>query len=456
MNNESLVDLSKHPKFRTDHLSQKSLVLLPSQGEAGTNVLTGIEGEMLYEHRQEGQVVGIQGDGIFVSRVALPKAESVYREKLFGASRPRWMVPGGHQNGVPLDQIALADSGFMARLVSGVDSMSGTPVLYGFNETPQMQEIAGKLGIAYYGNSEFAGWAGTKSGLSEFARECGLQTPDEFVMTEPNQLLDYAKILKEKGYEQLVMKVDHSTGGMGHRKIRIDELLEKVGNGNWEGILPAEYRSDESVVVQGWIEGALSVSLATFVDFDGSTWFEGAQVHVIDKGEMAFGAVGATPIDEYHLNLLLGVGDKLAEGYVKYNAFGSHTMGMLVVPDDQAEKLGMPTGTVLLCDENCRPGASTISKAWILALREGRYGTGWVVSKIKALDGMKIGDVISRLDTANLLIRRPGWGASGIFVYNGAVLDSGYEQKFYAIAISGKDDYEEARQIMANAVGAFN
>lgn len=455
MSVETLVDLSKHQEFRTSHLRTKSLLLIPSQGEAGTNVLTGLEGEMLYEHRQEGQAITYGGDGIFVSRIPLPEAESKYREMIFGKRRPLWLTPNARQNGVPLDQIVLADERFMEQLDEVVNGANHATTLYGFNETPLMQEIADRLGIRYYGNSDFAGWAGTKSGLSEFAYECGLETPAEFVMSDTGQLRGYAEQLLEKGFDQLVMKVDHSTGGMGHRKINILELLSKIDEGDWLGILPPEYRSDEKVVVQGWIEGALSVSLATFVDFDGSTWFEGAQVHVIDKGDMAFGAVGATPIDEYHLGLLTEVGRKLAQGYANHKAYGSHTMGMLVVPDEQAEKLKMPKGGVLLCDENCRPGASTISKAFILALREERYGTGWVVSKIRAPKGAKIGEVIKTLDDANLLIKKPDWNASGIFVYNGAVLNSGYEEKFYAIAISAKDDYEEAKAIMKKAVSCF-
>lgn len=455
MSVEALVDLSKHPEFKTSHLRTKSLLLIPSQGEAGTNVLTGLEGEMLYEHRQEGQAIAHGGDGIFVSRIPLPEAESKYREMIFGNRRPLWLTPNTKQSGVPLDQIVLADERFMEQLDEVVWRAKQAPTLYGFNETPLMQEIADRLGIRYYGNSEFAGWAGTKSGLSEFAYECGLETPAEFVMSDPGELQSYAEQLLEKGFDQLVMKVDHSTGGMGHRKINILELLGKIKQNDWSGVLPPEYRSDEKVVVQGWIEGALSVSLATFVDFDGSTWFEGAQIHVIDKGDMAFGAVGATPINEYHLGLLTKVGRKLARGYANHSAYGSHTMGILVVPDDQAEKLKMPKGSVLLCDENCRPGASTISKAFILALREERYGTGWVVSKIKAPKGAKIADVINTLGQANLLLTKPDWNASGIFVYNGAVLDSGYEEKFYAIAISAKDDYEEARAIMKKAVDCF-
>ena len=67
----------------------------------------------------------------------------------------------------------------------------------------------------------------------------------------------------------------------------------------------------------------------------------------------------------------------------------------------------------------------------------------------------KIENVITTLEDAHLLIQKPGWNASGIFIYNGSVFDSGYEQKFYAIAISGKDDYQEAKQIMGQAVACF-
>lgn len=455
-NMENYVDLSQHVDFKSSHLRSKTLLLLPSQGELGTKILTGIEGEMLYEHRQEGQAIG-DYPGIFVSRLPLPKAEEKYRKMVFGEKRPTWLCPNLKKEGVSLDKIVLADEGFLAKLADQIGTIYGEnkPSLYGFNETDQMRMVADSLQIKYYGNSEFAQWAGTKTGLREFLADCGLSTPPTFEIYSVSEIESCAEALWQAGYKKLVVKVAHSTGGMGHSICDVEEVLKMTKMGDYEGILPSEFMEEEGAVVQGWIPEAVSASLATFVDFDGSYCFEGAQAHVIDKSDKSFGAVGAVPITGEYLDQMLKIGNRLAAGYVKYKAWGSHTMGMLIVPPETSYKLKLPSGMPLCIDENTRPGASTISKAWIQEVREGKYGIGWIVSKIKTPKNTDIAQVLDTLDTHGLLIKKAGKNASGIFVYNGSVLDSGYEDKFYAIAISGADDPIEAQEIMKKAVSLF-
>lgn len=452
-----IIDLGNHPEFKSLHLRKKDLILVPSQGEANTKILLGFEGEMLYEQRQAGQVTS-ENSGIFVSRIPLPECEEKYRQGVFGEMNPKWIVPNLKKPGVPLDQIILTDETFLDNLAAQVSIKFGNsnPSLYGFNETPNMQLIADKLGVNYYGNSEFANWAGTKIGLQEFCHETGVATPLTFVIYEKSEIFKLAQNFKDAGYDEVVIKVSHSTGGMGHLRLTLDKIPELISTGGINNLFPEEYMESEGGVVQGWIPNAISASIATFVDFDGSSVFEGAQAHVIDKGDKAFGAIGATPISSNFLEPMLKVGRKLAKGYIKHQAWGSHTMGMLFIPPETSKKLGLPEGVPLCNDENARCGASTISKAWILALREGRYGIGWVVSKIHVDHGTKIGSVIGKLDQNGMLIKKPSKNANGIFVFNGAVLDSGYEDKFYAIAISGRDDPNEAKFIMKSAVDLFN
>jgi hypothetical protein len=395
--------------------------------------------------------------GIFISRAPLPKAEEEYRGKLFVGKRPTWMVPTNWQEGIPLDRIILASPGFIDKIGEILAQKEGLlPItLSGFSQTAETEMIAKMLGISYYGNADFAAWAGTKIGLAKFASECQVSTPMTIPIYDPDQLRNAAAELWDAGYDQLVVKVNHSTGGMGHLISSVKEVITGCKNGEAEEYLPKEFMSQEGAVVQGWIPDAISVSLATFVDFDGSYYFTGAQAHLLE-GQTALGAIGAHPIDSKLLGPMLETGHKIATGYVKHNAWGPHTMGMLIPPSEVSEKLGFPVGVPICNDENTRPGASTISKAWILALREGKYGIGWVVSKIKVPFGTKIAQVIEALKEANLLIKKTGQNAQGIFVFNGAVLDSGYEDKFYAIAVSAKDDPYEAAEIMAKVKKLFN
>ncbi|OGE30346.1 hypothetical protein A2631_01050 [Candidatus Daviesbacteria bacterium RIFCSPHIGHO2_01_FULL_44_29] len=452
MEKYSPIDLGKYAEFDTSLLRGKHLVVLPSQGEKNTKILTGIEGEMLYEHRQAGEAMG-NYPGIFISRVALPKTEAHYRNKLFGDHNPHWMIPGNKIKGGSLDQIVLANPGFLSSLAEEVAKKSAgesSMSLYGFNQTEEMEAIAQKLGVPYYGNSKFANWAGTKVGLSEFAGECGIYTPMTVPIYHPGQLKDAVLNLAQAGYEKVVVKVSHSTGGMGHLISSIADIVR----GHPSQYLPNEFTPEEGGVVQGWVPDTTSVSIATFIDFDGSYKFTSAQAHLLE-GQSALGAIGAEPIDKKYLDPILAVGHKLAKGYSKHQAWGPHTMGMLIVPPHISEKLGFPVGAPLCNDENTRPGASTISKAWILALREGQYGIGWVVSKLKVAPGTKIEHVIEVLQDNKLLITKTGPNAEGIFVFNGSVLDSGYEDSFYAVAISGKDDPYEAAHLIKKAQGVF-
>lgn len=441
------VDLAQHSEFKPQILRGKNLVVIPSQGEKGTKIITGEEGEMLYEHRQEAEGMG-DIPGVFVSRVHLPEAEEKYRQELFGESRPEWVVPTVRKLGVPLDQTILSEPGS----VRGIRVNSGSAV-YGFNQTHEMAKIASELGVRYYGNPDFAGWAGTKLGLAEFLGECELPTPLTFGLHDPAKLHELVGKIQEAGYEKLVVKVSHSTGGMGHLISEVGDVLAESKE-NPKKFLPQEFMPEEGAVVQGWVGGAVSVSLATFVDFDGSYTFTGAQAHLLE-GQSALGAIGAMPIEEKYLGPMLSVGHKLAWGYAEHHAWGPHTMGMLIPTPEESARLGFPIGVPLCNDENSRPGASTISKAWILALREGGYGIGWVVSKIKVPNGTKISQVIDKLESSGLLIKKTGRDTQGIFVFNGSVLDLGYEDKFYAVAISAQDDPFEAAEIMKQAKEAF-
>ncbi len=71
--------------------------------------------------------------------------------------------------------------------------------------------------------------------------------------------------------------------------------------------------------MQGSIPGSVSVTHATFVDFDGSYCFTGANNTSYMSEGAALGAIGAIPLDEAHLPLVLEAGHKAAAGYVKSN-----------------------------------------------------------------------------------------------------------------------------------------
>lgn len=111
------IDLGNHKNFKADILRSKQLLVMPSQGEPGTKVVTGIEGEMLYEHRQEAEGMA-EYPGIFVTRTALPQAEDTYRQSLFGHKRPKLMVPSSFQKGMSLDQIVLTTPGFIQKIAA--------------------------------------------------------------------------------------------------------------------------------------------------------------------------------------------------------------------------------------------------------------------------------------------------------------------------------------------------
>jgi hypothetical protein len=435
------VDLSEQPDFLPAVLADKSFVVLPSQGEHDTHIIVGDEGEMQYEQRQESSGVVAAEDSIFVSRAPLPQSEEAYRQQLFGQRRPKWHVPTHSQAGVPLDRIALADDSFLDRLRDG---MSPSHTLYGFHQTAETATVAEALGVRYYGNPEFAAWAGSKIGLGEFGSKIDIQTPHTYALSPEQTLIKSALELRERGYAELVVKSNHSTGGMGHRVSSIDDVLKA---GDIANFVPPEFYL-EGGVAQGWIpEAATMMSVSTFVDFDGTYVFTNAQaLKVGGNHNTAF--TGMSPIDSKYLPALTATGHQLAKGYVRHSAYGPHTMDMIVPTDEWAHKLGFKVGEPVCHDENARPGASTIATEWILALREGFYGVGWELSKVDVPKGTKMADVIGYLDSQNLLIKKTGSGAHGVFVFNGGVLDYGNESAFYAIAISGNDDPEEAADIM--------
>lgn len=445
-------NIHRRPGFSPAILHSKDLLLVPSQGEHNTDVIVGQEGEMRYEHRQAGEVTRPK-PGVFVSRVALPLAEETYLQQLFGDQNPQWYIPERIHEGIPLDQIVLRDTTLLNKLGELVAGRSLD--LYGFSQTPEMGEIAVTLGARYYGNPEFAAWAGTKAGLIAFAAECGVQTPLTLFIQSPNELPEAAKVLLTGGYTNAVVKVNHSTGAMGHKFLSLEKIPNLPSGSDFSKFLPDEFRTSEGAVVQGWITKAKAVSLSTFVDFDGSYTFTGAQMQLMSN-KIPPASSGAVPIDERYLASVLEVGHKIAAGYVAHNAYGPHGMDMLIPDPDICEQLCLKIGEPLCHDENTRSSATMISRAWMLAITEGRFGVGWKDAKIKLPAGTKIGDVIETLRQHNLLLTQTGVEKSGVFVYNGAVLDYGHEAACYALAISGNDDPAEAAALIDRAVNCLS
>lgn len=409
---------------------------------------------MFYEHRQSPQAIG-NHPGIFVTRVGLPAAEAEYRNGLFQGRNPVWKIPTHDSHGVPLDNIVLADPGFLQELGETIaNKPSDYPrdtFLYGFHETSHMLEIAGNLGIAYYGNPEFAAWAGTKIGLSKFAQECDVTTPDEEPIFASDDLMRIATRLKDKGYQRLVVKVNNSTGGMGHIVSKVEDILE-ADDGTFDTFMPEEFMPEEGGVVQGWIEEpAGRLVLNIFVDFDGSYSFTQAAQKVLTPG----GQFVYLPIDEKYIDQLLKEGHKLAAGYVRHKAWGPHSTNFIALEPSEAQQLGFDECDLLYHDENTRCGANEIAKSWVQETRLGQVGIGWRVSQVKVPQGTKIENVIHTLRGERMLIEKSSPNAHGVIIYNGMVLDSGYENKFYAIAVSKQDDPDEAADIMNQARNLF-
>jgi hypothetical protein len=439
-------DLDRHTEFRPALLHGKDLLIVPSQGEHDTNVIVGQEGEMLYEQRQAGEATS-ENPGIFASRAPLPRAEAAYLNEIFGEKNPLWKITSGAEPGVPLDQIVLAEPSFLHEL--GELAAERAADLYGFNQTAEMAEIADRLGIRYYGNADFAEWAGTKIGLTEFADECGVPTPATIPIYRLRELSGAAAWLQEEGYTDATIKVSHSAGAMGQTVFSLEDVVATRGP-ELRRFLPEEFMPHEGAVVQGWIPEGEPVSLHTFVDFDGSYTFTGAQSQLLTPDSPP-GSAGAIPLDERYLEAVLATGHKLAAGYVAHRAYGPHAMDMIIPTLDACEQLGLEPGEPLCHDENTRSSAAMISRAWLLAITEGTLGVGWKDAKIKLPPRTKIADVIETLREHQLLLTKPGPDAHGVFVYNGAVLDFGHEQACYALAISNRDDPSEAAALLTEA-----
>lgn len=449
----SPIDIDTQPEFQPTIFREKRSIVIPSQGDQKTPLLLN-EGEMAYEQRQLSLALG-DYPGIFVTRRPFPDAELKYIEEVLSSINselPKMIALPFSMSSMntPLDRIILADKRILKQIKSEVDKyISHHPplTLQSFHQTSYILEIANRLGIDYYGNPAFAEWAGTKAGLIEFTSECDIPSPLTFRVSNLAEVFQQISKIASAGYDEIIIKLDHSTGGMGHKRMRIGEALKYCEEGLFDNILPKEYSSEEGVVIQGWIPDAESLSLAMFIEFDGTYKFTGAQMHELQKGN-AFSAIGSYPLDQKYLAPLKQYGYRIAEGYIRHRAYGPHTMGFIAPNARWCKKLGLAEGTLLANDENSRPGASTIALNWILAIRQGRYGKGWRFSKVKVKEHVKIQQVIEKLREKGLLLEKAGEMAQGVFVFGGLMLDVGQENKFHAISISAADSYKEANEMM--------
>jgi hypothetical protein len=453
------LDLSQNPNFNPLRFKDIFAVNIPSQGADRDEVLNK-EGEMAYEQRQYSLSMSKRG-GLFLTRRPFPSAEKEYWQKLFQNSSdklPEELIISFKSSylNTPLDRILLSEEEYIDAIKDYIERNGNADItLISFNQTSYIEKLAEILGLNYYGNAAFAEWAGTKTGLIDFAAECKVPTPPTYRVGDFADIYDDAEKLAELGFTEIVIKMDHSTGGMGHKRMQLGRALKFAEGGFYENILPDQYKSKEGAIIQGWMPDSISLSLAIFVNFDGTYEFTGAQIHELKKGN-AFSAVGAYPIGDKYLDKLLEYGHRIAKGYVRHKAYGPHTVGFIAPNVDWLKKHSYSPDEIFFNDENSRPGASTISLNWILSLRDGVYGKGWRVSKIPVIKGTNIADVIKQLKAADLLLEEIGPKSHGIFVYGGLILDSGYEDNFFAIAISAKDSFNEASSMIETAKKMFN
>lgn len=444
-------------------------ITLPSQGTENPHDPLHLEKEHAYEHRH--LLMSTTSDnrsGILVTRKPYPEAERAYFTEVFskiGLTIPEIITANFSPENwnVPLDQIIFADRAKLKELMSAVNRLEAIhgerPKLQVFNPTSYSERIAQELGIKLMANREFAEWAGTKSGLVDFLHDCNVSTPLTYKVENFSGIVRNLKCIKEAGYPQVVVKMNFSTGGMGHRVTDIDEAIAFAENHDYTELFPEGLgKVQGAAILQGWIPDSVSLSVGMYVSEDYRVDLTSTQQHIlsVDPEGRSVSAVGAVPLTHQYKERLLIEVLKIGTGYVKYKAIGPHTMGMIAPTDEWCDRLGFDRGTLLAVDENTRPGSTTLALSYAVALRNGpeNLGTGWAVSTVPVTQKLMFDQVLSRLQESGYLIEDPNELGEGIFPYGGLILHSGNgTRKFLAISLA--DNAERALEILKEVQASF-
>ncbi len=463
--NYTPLDLDNIPEILPYPLADKCLITIPSEGIAGTNISTS-KLDRLHGGQYIEPINWNKNCGLFLNYIDLNQAENDYRNSVFGSHRPTWLslAPSdknfaSQDKVLPLDQAILHNPQFLDKVrehIKKLQDSGADTVLFGYSQTLVMEAIARELGLPYYGNADFAQWAGAKVGLQEFLEKHNLPKMHTVTVYNKDDIVSGLEYLQELNYANAVFKVNNSTGGSGHKIINVDKTLAKVADSKYEDIVPEDYFPGEGIVLQGWLEpeeqeGQASIDIMLDLNGVASITHIKTKAH-FDTDPLALACY--IPVDKRHFELSLPIAKQLLEVYVKERATGPHSINLIFPSKEAAERHDLTYGVPLIHDENSRIGASKCTHSCVAALRLGKAGNGWMDKAIKPKKFRTIPEVLAILRDAGLLIEKASPDAHGVYFYDGVKLINGIN-KFALIGISRNHDTFEAAALIDEAEAAL-
>jgi len=330
-------------------------------------------------------------------------------------------------------------------------------VLFGYNQTSSMTQIADYLDITFLGNHEFSSWAGSKAGLQEFLELYDLPRPHTITIRSVADIQSATSYLKDKNYKRAVFKVNYSTGNVGHRIVIIDQLIKDLKTKNFLELIPEEYKVGEGLVLQGWIERE---QISGMSSLDIMVWpnKKVELVHLKSKFyrfNSLYELAGYAPILKSQYKEFRAIADKIIKAYGEEKATGPHSINFIHLNAQGVKDHGFEAGIPIIHDENPRIGSSKIAHSRVQGLKHNKSGIGWAYyyynfpENIPAIRGRLI---LKSLSEQNLLFDKKISGElSGVFPY-------GFKRLNYKIgelsllAISEKDSFQDAAELLDSTI----
>ena len=457
-------NIKTDPKFKIDVLKNKNIIHIPSLGYGGTAVNTDTISRTLFDQRHESILFNTE-NAFYVTYLKFPKAENEYRQNLFGNLRPKHIsvldtdVSPLKKKIAPLDQAVLSSNSILNTLKEFAISHKDTELL-GYNATSNMEIIAKKLDVNLLGCKSFAMWAGTKIGLQEFCQKYDITNLDTVSLYNIDDLRSGLDYLKDKKYEKAVIKVNHSSGGEGHKLIDIDSAINSLNEKDTRFIpvelKPDQFTYDEGMILQGWIKHDRISDMGSFdifVDSDLQSYITNIKRKVVRSND--FKETGYGPISKDYKDQLLEFADHLSTAMQQEKAIGFHCLNYFILGEDILEKHNIKhKKNIFIHDENSRIGAGKIAQSWLNAFDvDNNIRNGWAFDVIKPKSSLKFSDLLAILAEHKLLINDRS-EKEGVFVYDGGFLDNGVKN-FKVLGLSKDGDYEKAKSFTKTVAQIF-
>lgn len=288
--------------------------------------------------------------------------------------------------------------------------------LHVFSPTRLEQQLAEKLGIPLHGAPEIGERFGTKSGIRQLAKECGIPMAPGFICKNVRDVENAFSALKDH-FTDIVIKYDHSLGGYFNKKVQVSaskktkELIDQIANSMF-------HEGGGSVVVEGWLKSKATPCAHIEILEDQDPIICAAWQQIVDEDGVSRIGAGPLILSDRAMKSFLSAVNKLALALKEKGAIGSYGPDFLIMSQDEKN---LEQDTCVLIELNARIPLTAVALEIVRNVR-GKTGTGFWAQEVKLEFSLSFREIAEKLTREGILIQQKDLRAKGVVPFNTGLL----------------------------------